>query len=198
MSRFKKYIGLATLVAIVAVLGITSMASAQTATPPAIPTAPMVPGGPGGGFGFGRGGGLHSQAALDAAAKTLSMTSDELSAQLWGGKTLAALADEKGVDIATVQKAVEAAILAETKTAIQDAVKAGTVTHDKADWLLQGLDKGYWGAGQGDFGLGVGMGPDGFGRGVGGPHGFGAPMGVAPNGVTPNSNGTTTPGTSGF
>jgi hypothetical protein len=124
------------------------------------------------------------------------MTSDELQAQLWGGKTLAAIADEKGVDIADVQKAVEAARLAEMKTAIQDAVTAGTLTQDKANWLIEGLDKGYWGTGKdAGFGFGFGMEMGGRGgRGHGG-FGFGTPP-TAPNGnngtTTPNS-GTTTP-----
>ena len=120
------------------------------------------------------------------------MTADELSAQLWGGKTLS--------DIATVK----AAQIAETKTAINQAVTAGTVTQAKADWLIQGLDKGYWGPGaQGDFGFGMGPG---FGH--GGPRGFGGPMGaipqgsapsgIAPNSTTPNSNGTVTPNGTSF
>ena len=73
---------------------------------------------------------------------------------------LADLATEKGVDIAKVQAAVQAAEVAETKTAIQSAVTAGTITQAKADWLLSGLDKGYWGPGAqgGDFGFGMGMG----------------------------------------
>ena len=119
----------------------------------------------------------------------------ELSAQLWGGKTLADLASAKGVDIATVKAAVEAAMVAETKTAIQQAVTDGTMTQAKADWLIEGLDKGYWGTGAGgDFGFGMG-GPGGHG----GPRGFGGPMGTPPNGSVPssttpngNSNGTTT------
>src|SRR5512137_1517284 len=177
MFRFKKYVGLAALVAIVAALGISSIASAQSSTTPTptAPTAPTVPAGPRGGPGFG-GGGLHSQAALDAAAKALGMTSDELSAQLWGGKTLADIAAAKGVDIATVQAAVQAAEVAETKTAIQNAVTAGTIIQAKADWLISGLDKGYWGPGAqgGDFGFG--MGPDMGGRGGRGGHGgFGGP-----------------------
>lgn len=185
MTGLKKYVGLMTLVAIVAALGISSVAFAQSSTTPtpAAPTAPTAPmGHRGGGFG------LRSQAALDAAAKALGMTADELQAQLWGGKTLAALADEKGVDIADVQKAVEAAELAEMKTAIQDAVKAGTITQAKADWLIEGLDKGYWGMGAkgGDFGFG--MEPGGRG-GRGGHGGFGMP----PSGTAPNGNGTTTP-----
>ena len=43
------------------------------------------------------------------------------------------------------------------KTAIQDAVTAGKLTQDKADWLIQGLDKGYWGGSTGGFGFGFGM-----------------------------------------
>ncbi len=189
MFRFKKYIGLAAVVAIVAALGISSIASAQSSTTPT-PTAPTAPAAPRGGFGPG----LHSQAALDAAAKALGMTADELSAQLWGGKTLADIADAKGVDIATVQKAVQAAMVSETKTAIQQAVTDGNMTQAKADWLIEGLDKGYWGPGA-ERGLGFGMGPDGFGMGRGGPRGFGgfgAPNGTLPN-TTPNSSGTTTP-----
>ena len=175
MSRLKKYAGLAVLLAIVAALGISSIASAQGATPVA-PTSPMAHG-----WGFGRG--INNQVALDAAAKALGMTSDELSAQLWGGKTLAQIADEKGVDILTVQKAVQAALQDATKTAIQDAVKAGTLTQDKADWLLQGLDKGYWGAEQG-LGFGFGFGGRGGFHGRGG---FGAPKATPPN-----SNGSST------
>ncbi len=76
-----------------------------------------------------------------------------------------------------------------TKTAIQDAVTAGKLTQDKADWLIQGLDKGYWGGNQGGFGFGFGM-PErgGFGMGRGG-RGFGMPN----NKTAPNDNGTTTP-----
>jgi hypothetical protein len=196
MSRFNKYVGLALLVGIVAALGISSIASAQSSvTPtPAAPDTATVPAVPRGGFGFGRGG-LHSQAALEAAAKALGMTTDELSAQLWGGKTLADIADAQGVDIADVQQAVQAAMVEETKTAIEQAVTDGTITQAKADWLIEGLDKGYWGAGQDDFGPGFGMGHGGRGM----APGFGGPNGMAPNGAAPNSdnngnnNSSTTP-----
>src|SRR5512144_2514717 len=101
MSRFKKYLGVVLLIGIVAALGMSSVASAQSSVTPT-PSAPSTQtppqgtppqGTPPGGMGMR---GLHSQAALEAAAKALGMTSDELSAQLWGGKTLAALAEEKG------------------------------------------------------------------------------------------------------
>ena len=194
MFRFKKYMGAVALV-VIAALGITTMAFAQTATPPAAQTTPTTPNGPAGSPSFEHGSGLHSKAALEAAAKALGMTSDELSAQLWGGKTLTAIADAKGVDIATVKAAVDAAEKAETKTAITQAVTDGTMTQAKADWLLEGLDKGYWGAGQ-DSGFGMDMGhgrggPGGAG-GPGGPRGT-APNGTPPNSTAPNSSGTTTP-----
>jgi hypothetical protein len=191
MSRMKKLLGIAALVGIVAALGISSVASAQSSVTPT-PTAPTQQAAPPQGTppdGFGPRG-LHSQAALEAAAKALGMTADELSAELWGGKTLSALAEEKGVDIADVQAAVEAAQIAETKTAINQAVTDGTMTQDKADWLIEGLDAGYWGPGVqgGDFGFGMG----GHG-GHGGRGGMGGPLGVAPSGTAPNSS--TTPST---
>jgi hypothetical protein len=185
MSRMKKLLGMAALAGIVAALGISSVAAAQssvTPTPiaPAAQTAP--PAAPRDGFGPRE---LHSQAALEAAAKALGMTADDLSAELWGGKTLADIATAKGVDIADVKAAVEAAQIAETKTAINQAVTEGTITQAKADWLLEGLDKGYWGAGaEGGFGFGLG-GPGGHG----GPRG--GPLGVLPSGAAPNGNSTT-------
>ncbi len=182
MSRFKKYVGLAVLVGVVAALGISSVASAQTSVTPT-PPAQTAPTGQRADFGPGA---LRSQAALAAAAKALGMTADELSAELWGGKTLSDIATAKGVDIATVKAAVEAAENAETKTAINQAVTDGKITQAKADWMIEGLDKGYWGAGvQGDFGFG--MGP---GMGHGGPRG-GGPLGTRPSSTAPSSNSTT-------
>ena len=182
MSRMKKLLGIAALVGIVAALGISSVASAQSSVTPT-PTAPTQQAAPPGGLGPRE---LHSQAALEAAAKALGMTADELSAELWGGKTLADIAEEKGVDIADVKAAVEAALIAETKTAIAQAVTDGTITQAKADWLLKGLDAGYWGPGvEGGFGFGMG------GRGGhGGPGGFGGPLGAPPSGTAPNSSTT--------
>jgi hypothetical protein len=123
---------------------------------------------------------------LEAAAEVLGMTADELSAELWGGKTLSDIAEEKGVDIADVKAAVEAAQIAETKTAIEQAVTDGEIAQDKADWLLEGLEAGYWGPGA-EGGFGFGMGP---GMGHGGRGGFGGPLSVPPSGTAPNSGST--------
>jgi hypothetical protein len=107
---------------------------------------------------------------LAAAAEALGMTADELSTQLWGGKTLADLADEANVDLQTVRDAVDAACKQATRDAIEQAVTDGRLSREQADWLLEGLDKGYWGSGRG-FGFGGrGFGPGGF-------HGFGGPRG---------------------
>jgi hypothetical protein len=93
------------------------------------------------GPGFGRG--LHDQASLDAAAEALGMTADELSDQLWGGKTLADLAEEKGVALSDVRAAVETAQKTAFRDSIAQAVEEGVITQEHADWLLEGLDKGF-------------------------------------------------------
>jgi hypothetical protein len=85
---------------------------------------------------------------LEAAASALHLTSDELSAGFWGGKTLDQLADDKGIDVAVVQQAVQEAVKTKPRAAIQQAVVNGTLTQDNADWLLQGLEKNYWGVGK--------------------------------------------------
>jgi len=136
----------------VAVL-ISSVAFAQDdvqPTPDSVFSHPMGRGG------FGRG--MRNPAELEAVAGALSMTVDELTTQLWGGKTIADLAEEKGIDLADLQATVQAAKEAEMRTAIEQAVQDGTITQDHADWLLEGLDKGYM---MGGFGYGHGFG-DGF------------------------------------
>ncbi|HLF26680.1 MAG TPA: hypothetical protein VJG32_10110 [Anaerolineae bacterium] len=178
MFRLRKYAGVAVLIAVVAALGISSAAFAQEATP-AAPAAPFAH------SGFGRG--LGSQAALEAAAEALGMTADELSTQLWGGKTLAEIADEAGVELQVVRDAVEAAQLEASRADIAQAVEDGRITQAQADWLLEGLDNGYWGGhgfGRGGFPSGrpFGFGGAGF-SGRSGFRGFDAPNSdsVSPN-----------------
>ncbi|MGB8213010.1 MAG: hypothetical protein WCE68_05575 [Anaerolineales bacterium] len=110
-----------------------------------------------GGTGTGLRGPFLGQAELNAAAKALGMTPADLSAELKSGKTLAAIATEKGVDLKTVQAAIQAARIADFTTQINQAVAAGKMTQDKANWLLEGLNKGYLngpGFGFGFFGFG--------------------------------------------
>jgi hypothetical protein len=146
--------GLIAALVFVGVVGATG-AFAQSSGPTTTPV-PNQGRGPGGGHGH-----FLGTAELDAAAKVLNMTADELSAALQGGKTLEQIASDKGVDFATVQAAVQAAHVTEMRDRIAQAVKDGTITQANADWLNEGLDKGY---------IGV---PGAFGFGPGGPHGHG-------------------------
>lgn len=119
------------------------------------------------GRGDPRGGRGLGDAELEAAAKVLGMTTDELSTALQSGQTLEEIATEKGVDIADVQAAIQAVHNEEMRAQIEQAVTDGTMTQDKADWLLEGLDKGYLDGPM--FGIGFGRG------GHGGPDGLGQP-----------------------
>lgn len=155
MSR-KFRIGMVVLLVVgaltVAMTG-TVLAQEETPTP-----APETYGWHGRGGGFGRG--IGGQVGLEAAAEALGMTADELSLELWGGETLADLAEEAGVDLQEVQDAVIAAQEQAKRETIEQAVEDGNLTREHADWLLEGLDNGYWGGG----GFGGRGGFRGFGR----------------------------------
>ena len=112
--------------------------------------------GPGGGRGLGPEG-------LQAAAEALNMTTDELINALRSGKTLEEVANEAGVELQVVEDAIQAARATAMRDRIQQALDAGTITQENADWLLEGLEKGFIG-GPGGFGLGDHHGP-GFGPG---------------------------------
>ena len=80
-------------------------------------------------------GGVH-ESAWAAIADKLGMTYDELAAAVQGGKTMAQLADEKGVSLdALKQVAIEA-----KKAALADLVEQGVLTQEQADWMLDRMD----------------------------------------------------------
>ena len=136
--------GLLVALLVIGVIGATS-AYAQS------PTSTFLHGGgPGGGRGLGLVG-------LQAAAQALDMTTDELITALRSGKTLEQLVDEAGVDLQNVQDAIQAAHEDELRTRIEQAVADGTMTQEKADWLLEGLEKGFLDG----PGFGFGFGPHG-------------------------------------
>lgn len=134
------------------VVGVAGATQAYAQGPNTLMQHGRGPGSPGGGRGLG-------QVELEAAAKVLGMTADELSTALQSGKTLQDVADEAGVAIEEVQAAIQAAHATELRDRIAQAVEDGTITQANADWLLEGLDKGFIGV-PGAFGLG-------------GPHGHG-------------------------
>jgi hypothetical protein len=127
-------------------------AYAQDGTPPT-PGA----GQPGDERGRGHGKRGLGEIELAAAAEALGITTEDVSAALAGGQTLEDLATTAGVDIADVRAAIQAAHAVELRAKIEAGLADGSITQDKADWLLEGLEKGYL------------NGPAGFG--FGGPHG---------------------------
>jgi hypothetical protein len=98
----------------------------------------------------GRGLGLEG---LQAAAEALDMTTDELIDALRSGQTLEELAEAAGVDLQDIQDAIQAARATAMRERIEQAATDGTITQEHADWLLEGLDRGFIG-GAGGFGLG--------------------------------------------
>jgi hypothetical protein len=81
---------------------------------------------------FGESGMTHTR---DAAAKALGLTPDKLVAALRSGKTLAAIAKEQNVPVATLVKAIVTA----TETELATAVKAGQLTQTQADRIKSSL-----------------------------------------------------------
>lgn len=79
------------------------------------------------GKGHGRG-----FAKLDAAAKVLGMTVEELRSALEGGESLAAVAQEKGIDLAKIVDA----LIAEFKAHLDEEVASGIHTQAEADRKL--------------------------------------------------------------
>ena len=109
---------------------------------------------------------MLGSAELAAAAKALNMTTADLSTAIKSGKTLAQIATDQKVDVKTVQDAISAAHADEMRTQIKQAVTDGKITQAKADWLLEGLDKGFLdGPGFGGFGFGGHHGGQGLGNG---------------------------------
>ena len=109
--------------------------------------------GPGGGRGL-------SLDTIQVAAEALHMTTDELITALQSGKTLEQIATEAGVDYEDVQAAIQQARQTELRDRIQQALDAGTISQEKADWLFEGLDKGFIGGPDGDMFFGGRHGPD--------------------------------------
>lgn len=93
-------------------------------------------------FGFGPWG-ADGWTMFDATAETLGLTPEQLFAELRAGKSLAGLAEAQGVDLQTVYDALDAARVETMKAAIQQAVEAGRLSQEQADWLLQGQAQGF-------------------------------------------------------
>ena len=173
MNRTTKFL-MAGLIAVVVIVGLLALnlsgGAAFAQSPTATPTAPGGPGhgGPGRGPAFGRPGGVDM---VSAVAQALGMTTQDVTTQLRAGKTLADLAQSKGVSQDTVKQAIANA----EKAAVDAAVTAGRLTADQATQAKQRIDQEVASMDLTKPGLGFGHGPDFRG----------------PKPTTPNPNGTT-------
>ena len=195
MRKWFKYgiVGMLVVGAIGVLITGVALAQDQTPTTPTTPSTPQQQQL----WGKGLGRGIGGQVGAEAAAQALGMTVDEMNTQLWGGKTLADLAEEKDVALTDVQAAVQAAVKAAQETALREAIDQavadGTITQENADWLIEGIDKGFI------PGFGIGGMHGVFGEGFGGHHGdFGGPGFGGPGifSAPPSDSGQTPPSTS--
>jgi hypothetical protein len=129
MSKMFKVglVGLLVVGALTAVMA--GSALAQEPTPPDPADRPFA--------GWDRGGFDHFGGGrwtmFDAVAEALGLTPEELFAELHAGKSLAEVAEAQGVEMETLQDAMQAARV----EAIQQAVEDGTLTQEQADRMLE-------------------------------------------------------------
>lgn len=107
-------------------------------------------------------GGMHT-AVWETLTETLGMTSDELTAELESGKTLAEIAKEKGVSTSDLTTALEAA----HQESLDQAVADGILTQEQADSILTNMAGRYeWMLDNMGAGRGAGYGSGGGCRGM--------------------------------
>jgi uncharacterized membrane protein len=170
--------GLSLIVVLVASLAGAAFVFADEPTP-----TPEVPFGCRG-RGFGLWGG--SWTMFDTAADALGLTPEEFFAKLHDGMSLAEIAEEQGIELEDVYDAMNAARVESMKEAIAQAMEDGNLTEEQAEWLLEGLDKGFLPMGRG-FGFGRGK-VGGFGRGMKGRFGGVAPQRAPSTSTAPSSS----------
>ena len=90
------------------------------------------------GIAYAQGGGPKEE-----LAELLGLEPEELCELLHSGKTIEELADEAGVDLEAFREEMAAKHEDEMREKIEEALAAGDISQDQADWLLEGLDKGY-------------------------------------------------------
>ena len=166
MSR-KVVIGL--LTGLVLVLGVVGTALAYQSTPLAHGVCPFG----GSCVGFGMGGPGYGGTMSQTLADVLGMTVEELEAALEEGQTVSEIAAAQGVELADVV----AALMAPRVERLEEAVAGGTITQERADWMIEQMtEQMTWrlenaSQGFGGFGGGCGMMGGGFSGGSAGMRG---------------------------
>jgi hypothetical protein len=138
----KKKLGWVVGALVIALLAVGAYGTTTALADDTTPSATFGRHGPGG-LGGHPGGHPLTDAELEAAAAVLNMSADDLSAALESGKTLDYLAGEAGVDLQEVHDALQAVRAEAMRERITQALADGDITQEHADWLLEGLDKGY-------------------------------------------------------
>ena len=112
------------------------------------------------GRGFGGFCGGRGWNTFDGVSDALGLTPEGLFAELHSGKTIAEIAEAQGVEMDAIDDVVAAARKADFTTRIDELLEEGTISQEQADWMLEGMDKGYMGG----RGFPGGGGFRGFGR----------------------------------
>ena len=174
--RIKILVGALALLVLVVAVGVGTV-MAQEATPTPKSKIPFLGGRAGFAMrGFMMGG---SWETFDAMAEALGLTPEQFFAELRTGKTLAEIAEAKGVDLDDVYAMLKDAQVEAQTAAIEKAVEEGKLTREQADWMLQGYELGMMGKGM-SFGRGHGF------RGFGGSRGCPQTDSTAP--TTPSTS----------
>lgn len=92
------------------------------------------------GIASAQGDGPHPREAL---AELLGLDLEELRDQLRSGTTIQDLADQAGVDLGAFHDEMAANRQEDLRARIEEALANQEITQDQADWLLEGLEKGY-------------------------------------------------------
>ena len=92
-------------------------------------------------FGWGGGG---QWTMFDTAAEALGLAPEELFIELHSGKSLEEIAEEQGVEMEAVQDTLKTAQVEARREAIEQAVEDGKMSQEQADWLLEGLEQGFF------------------------------------------------------
>lgn len=104
----------------------------------------------------------------DAVAEVLGLAPEGLFTELHDGKSVAEVAEEQGVEMEVVRDAMEESRIEARKQALEQAVENGRLTQEQADWMIEGLERGFMPNGHSfDQGRGARPRPGERGRGMG-------------------------------
>ena len=132
MNKFWKYSGVfAVLVAVVAFAGVTAAFAQGPNQPDGITPLGMNQAQNESGTGMGLMA-VDEAAMHEAIADALGLTVAEFEAEVANGENAFTLAEKLGIDIAEIQAAMDAV----HEAALQQAVDAGLVSQEQADWIL--------------------------------------------------------------